>query len=99
MIAVSKHISPIQHLHALLESLTNHDLDGRIISAKGNGRCLIQLYSILSSEGLALIKYILLNPADCFKPIIDEARSVVLAGGTMSPISDFSTQVRIYWSM
>jgi chromosome transmission fidelity protein 1 len=33
------------------------------------------------------IKYQLLNPAPDFTGVVDEARSVVLAGGTMSPVS------------
>lgn len=33
------------------------------------------------------IKYQLLNPAPDFFDVVDEARSVVLAGGTMSPVS------------
>jgi Rad3-related DNA helicase len=35
-----------------------------------------------------LIRY-LLNPDKCFEEILKECRSVVLAGGTMKPISDF----------
>lgn len=33
------------------------------------------------------IKYQLLNPAPSFINVLDEARSVILAGGTMSPVS------------
>ncbi|KAF9967745.1 DEAD H (Asp-Glu-Ala-Asp His) box helicase 11 [Mortierella alpina] len=35
-----------------------------------------------------VLKFMLLNPANVFKPLIDEARSVILAGGTMEPVSD-----------
>ncbi|KAE9405765.1 DNA repair helicase, partial [Gymnopus androsaceus JB14] len=39
------------------------------------------------------IKYHLLNPAPHFKDVVDEARAVVIAGGTMSPISDVQNQL------
>lgn len=35
------------------------------------------------------LKYILLDPKDLFKDIVDDARAVILAGGTMSPMSDY----------
>ncbi|KAF9292632.1 DEAD H (Asp-Glu-Ala-Asp His) box helicase 11 [Mortierella alpina] len=35
-----------------------------------------------------VLKFMLLNPANVFKPLTDEARSVILAGGTMEPVSD-----------
>lgn len=34
------------------------------------------------------IKYQSLNPAPQFRAVVDTARSVVLAGGTMSPVGD-----------
>ncbi len=39
------------------------------------------------------IKYQLLNPSRSFRAIADEARAVVLAGGTMEPVSDLLMQV------
>lgn len=33
------------------------------------------------------LKYQLLNPANAFRELVDEARAVVLAGGTMEPVS------------
>lgn len=39
------------------------------------------------------LKYVLLNPADAFQPLLDAARCVVLAGGTMEPISEFQRQL------
>lgn len=35
------------------------------------------------------IKYQLLNPSALFRDVVEVARSVVLAGGTMSPVSSF----------
>lgn len=33
------------------------------------------------------MRYILLNPAERFREVVEQARSVVLAGGTMEPVS------------
>lgn len=45
---------------------------------------------ILSFTGDSLddleIKYQLLNPSTTFREVVDSARSVILAGGTMSPV-------------
>ncbi|CUS49611.1 LAQU0S24e00276g1_1 [Lachancea quebecensis] len=37
-----------------------------------------------------VMKYMLLEPSNSFKPIVQDARCVLLAGGTMEPISDFT---------
>ena len=39
--------------------------------------------------GAVDIKYQLLNPSALFRDVVDVARSVVLAGGTMSPVRSF----------
>jgi chromosome transmission fidelity protein 1 len=39
------------------------------------------------------IKYLLLNPSNVFTTIIEQARSVIFAGGTMEPVSDFVQEV------
>ncbi|PWN40758.1 DNA repair helicase [Ceraceosorus guamensis] len=44
-------------------------------------------------ESVVHLRYQLLNPQEAFKPILEKARSVILAGGTMEPISDFTTQL------
>ncbi|GMM30278.1 DNA helicase [Martiniozyma asiatica (nom. inval.)] len=43
-----------------------------------------------SSDGDILLKYLLLDPSEDFKDIVDEAQCVLLAGGTMEPMSDFT---------
>jgi chromosome transmission fidelity protein 1 len=51
------------------------DIDGRLIfSAVGD---------------TVEVKYQLLNPSALFRDVVEVARSVVLAGGTMSPVSSF----------
>ncbi|RCH82838.1 ATP-dependent DNA helicase chl1, partial [Rhizopus stolonifer] len=76
--ALSSSIPTITQVESFLLALTNPDKDGRIVTSFGS----------VENPGVS-IKYMLLNPADAFKPIVDEARSIVLAGGTMEPVSDF----------
>jgi len=42
------------------------------------------------------LKYSLLDPQAHFEDIVQEARAVILAGGTMSPMSDYSDQLFPY---
>ncbi|QIW99732.1 hypothetical protein AMS68_005250 [Peltaster fructicola] len=47
-----------------------------------------------SKEGDSIVlKYLLLDPSQHFSDIVDEARAVILAGGTMSPMSDHIQQL------
>ncbi|XP_076825562.1 ATP-dependent DNA helicase DDX11-like isoform X2 [Clavelina lepadiformis] len=66
--------SPLMRIESFLMSLTSPGEDGRIvISTDGvGGRCL---------------KYVLMNPAFHFKDLLEECRSVIVAGGTMQPSS------------
>ncbi|KAG8194708.1 hypothetical protein JTE90_028022 [Oedothorax gibbosus] len=43
----------------------------------------------------SLLKFLHLNPATHFQDIVKEARSVILAGGTMQPVSEFTHQLFI----
>lgn len=73
---------PLHAVEALITALSNASSDGRIfvVSAlNANGEATVQL------------KYQLLNPAPNFKEIVAEARCVVLAGGTMSPVKSTGT--------
>lgn len=65
-------IPTLSQIESFLMALTNADKDGRIIVATESGNTYVQ--------------YMLLNPANEFKEIVEEARSVVLAGGTMEPV-------------
>jgi chromosome transmission fidelity protein 1 len=66
----------LTQIESFLLALTNPDKDGRIVTNFGSA----------DNPGVS-IKYMLLNPADAFKPVVEEARSVILAGGTMEPVS------------
>lgn len=68
-------VSMLYRLQAFLLALAEPDRDGRIIISKEGseaGRATVQL------------KYLLLNPEDPFRSIVEEARSVVLAGGELT---------------
>ncbi|EIW70152.1 hypothetical protein TREMEDRAFT_29466 [Tremella mesenterica DSM 1558] len=72
-------IAAFHLVESFLLSLTDAKDDGRVI---------------LSDEGGKLeLRYILLNPAERFREVVEQARSVVLAGGTMEPINDFLRQL------
>ncbi|KAI5988422.1 helicase C-terminal domain-containing protein, partial [Pisolithus albus] len=69
---------PLQTVEAFMLGLAGAREDGRII------------FSRVGKEGKSEMemKYLLLNPSTTFREIVESARSVVLAGGTMSPMSD-----------
>lgn len=73
--------SPLMHIEGFLQALTNADSDGRIVVTK---------QTMLSQSSM---KYLLLNPAVHFSDVLKEARSVIVAGGTMQPISEFKDQL------
>ncbi|KAF8133448.1 DNA repair helicase [Boletus edulis] len=75
---------PLHVVEALMVGLVGAREDGRIIlSFVGDST---------RSEELEM-KYQLLNPSTTFREVVDSARSVVLAGGTMSPMSDMIAQL------
>ncbi|EEP82102.1 hypothetical protein UREG_06967 [Uncinocarpus reesii 1704] len=43
-----------------------------------------------------LLKYMLLDPTEHFREVVEEARAVILAGGTMSPMTDYSDHLFSY---
>lgn len=53
-----------------------------------DGRVSLSLMGTPGSEEVE-IRYQLLNPAPHFREVVDIARSVILAGGTMSPVCIF----------
>ncbi|KAL8280650.1 hypothetical protein RQP46_006973 [Phenoliferia psychrophenolica] len=79
----------LHSFQTFLVSLTNAETEGRILlaaepSAKLGGKVDVTL------------TYMLLAPSESFKDVAEEARSVILAGGTMKPMSDFREQLFPY---
>lgn len=71
------HSSQFVYIEAFLDALTNADKDGRILITKNN----------LPSK--STFKFLLLNPAVHFIEVLQECKAVIVAGGTMQPISEF----------
>jgi chromosome transmission fidelity protein 1 len=51
-----------------------------------DGRVTFNFVNHSGQENSVEMKYQLLNPSPNFMEVVEEARSVVLAGGTMSPV-------------
>ncbi|KAI4500244.1 hypothetical protein M0802_004661 [Mischocyttarus mexicanus] len=73
--------SPLTLILSFLECLENNCADGRIIVIPG------------PTVGKGILKFLLLNPAAHFHDVVTEARAVILTGGTMEPISEFTEQL------
>ncbi|KAK2177258.1 hypothetical protein NP493_610g02000 [Ridgeia piscesae] len=73
--------SPLMHIESLLEALTSANKDGRII---------INRQDIATKSSL---KFLLLNPAVHFADVVSEARAIIVAGGTMQPLTEFKEQL------
>jgi len=61
-------------VQSFLQTLTNPLAEGRFFYEK-------------DESGILSLKYMLLDPTHHFREVVEEARSVILAGGTMSPVS------------
>ncbi|KAM5169870.1 ATP-dependent DNA helicase DDX11 isoform 2-T3 [Mantella aurantiaca] len=77
----SRTASPLMQIEGFLSALTNANQDGRVI---------IQLQGTVAQSSL---KFLMLNPAVHFAEVLKECRSVIIAGGTMQPVSDFKQQL------
>ena len=75
-------IGAVHALTSLIDCLASADTDGRII------------YERESSNGdPAALRFILLDAASRFKCVVEQARSVILVGGTLAPIDELVTQL------
>ncbi|XP_077984674.1 ATP-dependent DNA helicase DDX11-like [Glandiceps talaboti] len=73
--------SPLQQIQEFLQALTNADKDGRVV---------INKQELLSQSS---IKFLLLNPAVHFTEVVQQCKSLIVAGGTMQPLSEFKQQL------
>ncbi|KAE9987678.1 hypothetical protein EG328_001911 [Venturia inaequalis] len=76
----------LTHIQGFLLALMNPSAEGRFF------------YSKTKEENEITLKYMLLDPTFHFKEIVEEARAVILAGGTMSPMDDYIKHLFSYSS-
>ncbi|KAI0827672.1 DNA repair helicase [Trametes gibbosa] len=70
---------PLHAVESFISALSAASEDGRV--------------TLSIVDGQVEIKYQHLNPATYFQEVVDSARAVILAGGTMSPIADVVNQL------
>ncbi|KAK4999112.1 ATP-dependent DNA helicase chl1 [Elasticomyces elasticus] len=67
----------LTHIQGFIHALTNPSAEGRF-------------FCTCDDAGLEVeLKYTLLDPSQHFEEVVAEARAVILAGGTMSPMEDY----------
>ncbi|KAM8861762.1 ATP-dependent DNA helicase DDX11 isoform 3-T3 [Synchiropus picturatus] len=73
--------SPMMQVEGFFKALTNSNTDGRVV---------LNRQGTLSESS---VKFLLLNPAVHFAQVLQECRAVIIAGGTMQPVSDFKQEL------
>jgi chromosome transmission fidelity protein 1 len=81
-------------LQSLLLTFANPDKDGRIILSVERSTPVPKVTStstshsppVVNKPAAITIRYLLLNPAEVFREVVDDARSIIFAGGTMTPV-------------
>ncbi|KAK5124527.1 hypothetical protein LTR85_001744 [Meristemomyces frigidus] len=75
-------VPTLTHLQNFLMTLMNPSAEGRFFWSK--------------EENTTIVRYMLLDPSEHFRDIVRDARAVILAGGTMSPMDDYKQQLFPY---
>ena len=65
----------LMHIQSFLLTLMNPSIEGKFFYEQAQ-----------DGSGELYLKYTLLDPTQHFKDIVDDARAVILAGGTMTPV-------------
>ncbi|KAK5137203.1 hypothetical protein LTR08_000708 [Meristemomyces frigidus] len=72
----------LMHVQNFLTTLMSPSSEGRFFWAK--------------DHETTTIRYMLLDPSEHFREIVQDARAVIMAGGTMSPMEDYKQQLFPY---
>ena len=62
-----------------------------LMNPAGEGR-----FFFARNDGVMSVRYTLLDPREAFRDVVDDARAVILAGGTMSPMTDYADYLFSY---
>uniref|UniRef100_A0A6Q2YT93 Helicase ATP-binding domain-containing protein n=1 Tax=Esox lucius TaxID=8010 RepID=A0A6Q2YT93_ESOLU len=73
--------SPMMQIEGFFMALTNTNTDGRV------------MLHTQGSVAVSSVKFLLLNPAVHFSQVLKDCRAVIIAGGTMQPVSDFKQEL------
>ncbi|KAI4105570.1 MAG: hypothetical protein LQ339_003413 [Xanthoria mediterranea] len=73
----------LTHIQGFLQALMNPAAEGRFFFER-------------DESSYPSLKYLLLDPTFHFKEVVEDARAVVLAGGTMSPMDDYARHLFAY---
>jgi Rad3-related DNA helicase len=96
-------VTAIQTAYNFLCCLMGADCDGRVVVNRlgidlnttrgGDATTSSSSTTTTTTTAQPFFKFVLLNPAVPFLRVVQDARSVVLVGGTMQPISDITDQL------
>lgn len=71
----------LHHIQQFILCLANADREGRVLLTAE-----VDKKSASAASTRVTLKYLLLAPADAFRDVAEDAKAVVLAGGTMAPV-------------
>jgi chromosome transmission fidelity protein 1 len=89
----SKHISCMSFVETFLKCLTSTQQEGRVVIEIPCANALYDKDSRASVNTIPCCRYLLLDPSNEFKNVLDEAHSVILAGGTLRPFVHLATEL------
>ncbi|KJX98615.1 ATP-dependent RNA helicase chl1 like protein [Zymoseptoria brevis] len=75
-------VPTLTHVQNFLLALMNPSREGRFLWSK--------------EDKTITIRYLLLDPSEHFREVVESARAVILAGGTMSPMDEYKQQLFPY---
>jgi chromosome transmission fidelity protein 1 len=78
--------SALRSVLSLITSFTREEVDGRVFVNPINSSHYMPL-----TDNYPSIRFVMLNAASVFQPIVHAARSIVLLGGTMQPFQFFTS--------